>query len=153
MSHSIRRLIPASALAAAFLALGSATANAAVTVNPTNVTNGAVVTAHVSSPPAGATQYTLAECNVTSPNTFLWGLDCNQASGTAPSPLTTTTKSLTVNNTFTNHSFVPGQSPQHGMFTTCRGSNPTFSPCGVVVSWYNATFDALRADTARLNFS
>ena len=150
MSRTTRRLIPA-ALAAAFLALGATSASAGVTVNDTTPSNGQVLTATVSAPPAGATQYTLAECNVTSATPANWGLDCNQASGTAPSGLGTTTKSITVNNTFTNFSFVPGQSPAHGMTTTCRGV-PTLAPCGVVVSWYDGAFNSLGAATVRLTF-
>jgi hypothetical protein len=151
MSHSIRRLIPVSALAVAFLALGSATANAGVIVNDNTPDPHQTLTAVVSAPPAGATQYTLAECNVTSANPNDWGRDCNQASGTAPSPLTSTNKPVTVQNTFTNFSFVPGQSPLHGMFTHCRDTIGT-SPCAVVVSWYNATFDSLGFATTPLTF-
>ena len=151
MSHSMRRLIPATVLAAAALALGATSANAGIALSTSTPANGATITAHVFSPPAGATQYTIAECNVTSATAANWGLDCNQASGSAPTALSTTTKSITVNKTFTNYSFVPGQTPQHGTTTTCRGV-PAFAPCGVVVSWYNSTFDSLGAQTARVTF-
>ena len=153
MHRSIRRIIPASALAVAFLALGSATANAGVVVNDNTPFNDQTLTAVVSAPPTGTTQYTLAQCNVTSANPNDWGRDCNQASGTAASPLTSTVKSVTVNNTFTNHSFVPGASPLHGMFTHCRDMPIAgTSQCAVVVSWYNATFDSLGFATAPLTF-
>jgi hypothetical protein len=151
MSLPIRRLITATAVATAALALGATSASAGVTVNDNTPFNGQTLTATVSAPPAGATQYTLAECNVTSATPANWGLDCNQASGTAPSGFGTTTKSITVNSFFTNYSFVPGQTPQHGATTVCRGV-PSLAPCGVVVSWYNSTFDALGASTARLTF-
>jgi hypothetical protein len=151
MSLSMRKLIPATVVATAALAFGATSANAGVTVNDTTPNAHQTLTATVSAPPAGATQYTLAQCNVTSTTPANWGLDCNQFSATSPSPLSTTTRSVTVQNTFTNTSFVPGQAPQHGMFTTCRGV-PSLAPCGVVVSWYNSTFDALGASTARLTF-
>jgi hypothetical protein len=155
MSHSIRRLILASALAVAvaFLALGSATANAGVIVNDNTPSTHQTLTAVVSAPPAGATQYTLAQCNVTSTNANDWGRDCNQSSGTSFSPLSTTNRPVTVDRTFTNFSFVPGLSPLHGMFTHCRDM-PILgtSQCGVVVSWYNATFDSLGFATAPLTF-
>jgi hypothetical protein len=153
MPHSIRRFIPVSALAVAFLALGSASANAGVIVNDNTPSSHQTLIAVVSAPPAGATQYTLAQCNVTSVNPNDWGRDCNQASATSFSPLTTTNRTVTVRNTFTNTSFVPGASPLHGMFTHCRDMPIAgTSQCGVVVSWYNATFDSLGFATAPLTF-
>lgn len=153
MHRSIRRIIPASALAVAFLALGSATANAGVVVNDNTPAIHQTLTAVVSAPPAGATQYTLAQCNITSANPADWGRDCNQTSGTSASPLTTTTRSVTVDRTFTNHSFVPGSAPLHGMFTHCRDQPIAgASQCGVVVSWYDAAFTSLGFASASLTF-
>lgn len=149
MSRTARRLIPAAIAAALTLGL-TASANAHITVSNTFPSSHDTVTATVSSPPAGATQYTLAECNVTSATPANWGRDCNQTSAVNFAPVSTTSQSVTVDDTFTNVSFVPGQSPLHGMFTTCDSLGS--DPCAVVVSWYSSAFASLGAEAAVLSF-
>jgi hypothetical protein len=149
MSRIARRLIPAAIVAALTLGV-TASANAHVTVNNPFPLNHETLTATVSSPPAGATQYTLAECNVTSATPADWGRDCNQATAVNFTPVSTTSKGITVPASFTNFSFVPGLSPLHGMTTTCDSFGA--DPCAVVVSWYSSAFASLGAQKADLLF-
>ena len=150
MSRSIRRLTSLMAVAAAFLAVGVASASAAVSVNDNTPSATQMLTATIASPPAGATQYTLAECNVTDADAADWGRDCSQSSAVSFTPVTTTSASITVTRSFTNFSFVPGQSPQFGTTTSCDSFGA--DPCAVVVSWYSGAFASLGAEKADLTF-
>jgi hypothetical protein len=64
--------------------------------------------------------------------------------------VSTTTRTIRVNSTFTNTSFVPGLSPLHGMTTTCDTVGA--DPCAVVVSWYSSAFASLGFAKADLLF-
>jgi hypothetical protein len=149
MSRTARRLIPA-AIAAALTLGTAASASAGVSVSNPFPSDPDTLTATVSSPPSGATQYTLAECNVTSAAAADWGRDCNQASAVNFTPVATTSRSITVNGSFANFSFVPGLSPLHGASTTCDSLGG--DPCAVVVSWYSSAFASLGAQKADLTF-
>ncbi|MDO8213642.1 hypothetical protein [Conexibacter sp. CPCC 206217] len=152
MSRITRRLTSLAVAAGTILALGATTAGATVTVNDNTPTDGQTLTATISSPPARATQYTLAECNITNATPLNWGLDCNGAAGsfTAPTPIATTRGRVTVNGTFDDVSFVPGGTPLFAS-TACRSSFGT-DPCAVVVSYYDAIFTPLGAEAAPLTF-
>lgn len=152
MTPTTRRLTTLAAAGMATLALGATAASAAVTVDDTTPTDGQSLTATVSSPPAGATQYTLSECNVTDPDAADWGRDCNRDTAVGFTPVATTQKPIVVNSAFENHSFVPGLPPQFGASTTCGNAGSPNHQCGVVVSWYNAAFSQLATQKADITF-
>jgi hypothetical protein len=150
MSRLTRRLaapLSVAALCAAF----AGTASASITISNANPfgpsdTTGVTIT----SAPAGATQWTVAECNISSASPANWGRDCNAGTALNFAPISTLTRTLTVEDAFTDTSFVPGSAP---LFTStgCDGTGGS-DRCAVVVSYYNNSFAQLGADVQAIRF-
>jgi hypothetical protein len=133
MSKFTKSVVALAATAAA-LGVGVASADAAISVNHNPTGSSDTLTATLSSPPSGATHYTLAQCNVTDVDAADWGRDCNADSAVGFTAVSTTSADVAVDKTFDDTSFVPGLSPQWTS-TSCLGA--TGSQCAVVVSWYS----------------
>jgi hypothetical protein len=150
MSRLTRRLaapLSVAALCAAFA--GSAHASITVTNTTPRPTDTTRIT--VTSAPAGATQWTAAECNISDANPAKWGLDCNGATAlNFASVSSTPTRTLSVTDVFTDVSFVPGSSPQWS--STACDSTAGGDPCAVIVSYYNASFTQLGVDVQPITF-
>lgn len=134
MSRTTRRLTAATVAAVATLAIGASAAQATITLDDSTPTSGQLVTATLTGTPAGATHFTLGECNVAS-SPSNWGRDCNGASGRSLgfTPIANGGGSINVDNTFVDFSF-GGGAP---LFTStdCNADLGT-DPCAVVVSYY-----------------
>lgn len=136
MSRTTRRLTAATVAAVATLAIGASAAQATIILDDNTPTSGQLVTATITGAPAGATHFTLGECNVSSLASN-WGRDCNGASGRSLGFTALSggsgVGSINVDNTFVDFSF-GGGSP---LFTStdCNADLGT-DPCAVVASYY-----------------
>lgn len=136
MSRTTRRIAATTIATVATLALGASAAQATITLDDNTPTSGQLVTATVTSAPAGATHFTLGECNVAS-SPSNWGRDCNGASGRSlgftPLSAGSGSGSINVDNTFVDFSF-GGGAPLFAS-TDCNADLGT-DPCAAVVSYY-----------------
>jgi hypothetical protein len=149
MSRLTRRLAAPLSVAALCAALAGS-AHASITVSNTSPTGPTAVTnVTITSAPAGATQWTAAVCNIAAAPAN-WGRDCDANTALNFAPVSTATRRLTLEDSFTDTSFVPGASPLFA--STACDSTAGSDPCAVVVSYYNASFAQLGADVQAITF-